>query len=31
MTIREDILGELMAEPITKINGEPGQGDIIIL
>ena len=31
MTIQEDILAELVAEPITKIIGEPGQGDINIL
>ena len=31
MTIREDILGELTAEPRTKIIGEPRQGDIKIL
>ena len=31
MTIQEDILAELTAEPITKIIGEPGQGDINIL
>ena len=31
MTIQEDILTELTAEPITKIIGEPGQGDIHIL
>ena len=31
MTIREDILAELTAEPIIKIIGKPGQGDINIL
>ena len=28
MTVQEYILAELTAEPITKIVGEPGQGDI---
>ena len=28
MTVWEEILAELMAEPIKKIIGEPGQGDI---
>ena len=28
MTVREDITAKLMAEPITKVNSEPGQGDI---
>ena len=27
MTVCKDILTKLMAEPITKIIGEPGQGD----
>ena len=31
MTVWEDILEELTAEPITKIIGEPGKGDINIL
>ena len=28
MTVREDILAKLMANPMTKIIAEPGQGDI---
>ena len=28
MTICKDILAKLMVDPITKIIGEPGQGDI---
>ena len=31
MTIREDVLVELTIEPMTKIIGEPGQGDLNIL
>ena len=31
MTVQEDILAELTAEPITKYIGEPGQGDINII
>ena len=31
MTIREDILSELTADPITKIIGEPEQGDLNVL
>ena len=31
MTVWEDILAVLSAEPITEIIGEPGQGDIITL
>ena len=31
MTVQEDILAELTAETMTKIIGEPGQGDIKIL
>ena len=31
MTIREDILAELTVDPITKIIGEAGQGDLNIL
>ena len=31
MNIQEDILAELTAESITKLIGEPGQGDINIL
>ena len=31
MTIQEDILAELTAEPIAKIIGELGQNDINIL
>ena len=31
MTIQEDILVELTAEPITKIIGEPEQRDISVL
>ena len=28
MTVHEDILAKLTAEPVTKIIGEPSQGDI---
>ena len=28
MTVREDIIAKLMAEPTTKIDGEPTQSDI---
>ena len=31
MTIREDILAELTADPITKIIGKPGQGGLNLL
>ena len=31
MTVKEDILAELTARPIIKINGELGQQDINIL
>ena len=31
MTIREDILAKLTAEPVTKINGEPRQCNINLL
>ena len=31
MTVREDILARLTAELVTKINGEPRQGDIDLL
>ena len=31
MTVQEDILAELTVEPITKIIGVPGQGNINIL
>ena len=31
MTVREDILVELTMDPITKIIGELGQGDLNIL
>ena len=28
MMVREDILAKLTADPITKIIGEPGHGDV---
>ena len=31
MTVKEDVLTKLTTEPVTKINGEPGQGDIKLL
>ena len=31
MTVREHILAELTADLVTKIHGEPGQGDISLL
>ena len=31
MTVQEDILAELTADPIKKITVEPGKGDINIL
>ena len=31
MTVREDFLVELTRDPITKIIGQPGQGDLNVL
>ena len=31
MMVREDILADLTTEPVTKIMGKPGQGDINLL